>query len=79
MHPSRNRPTWMVWLSWLLLLALAVTGCATEPQPDHQTQGPQRIRSVPADAVFYLNDHQGSPVEVTNARGEVVRETTLHP
>jgi RHS repeat-associated protein len=68
----------LVLLVWTLLFAVVLTGCSCaseEPEKD----GPRPIREVPAGAIFYLGDHQGSPVVVTNAKGEVIREKAYHP
>jgi len=63
----------------LIALALLLTpGCRCAEQFKGQV-GPQPIDEVPDDAIFYLNDHQGTPVVLTNARGEVVRQVEHYP
>jgi len=63
----------------LVPLGLLVPGCkcsSDEPEDEHD---PTAIRDVPPDAIFYLGDHQGSPLVLTNADGAVVERLAYHP
>jgi RHS repeat-associated protein len=51
--------------------------CSGESSGGQSEAGP--IDQLPADAVLYLNNRQGSPLVTTNAAGAVVREVAYHP
>ncbi len=78
---SRKRPlltSHRVLLALVALILLLTPGCRCGERFKGEI-GPQAIDEVPADAVFYLGDHQGTPVVLTNARGEVIRRVEHHP
>jgi RHS repeat-associated protein len=65
-------------LALVALILLLAAGCHSGEKFSGQV-GPQAIDEVPEDTVFYLGDHQGSPIVLTNARGEVIRRVEHYP
>ncbi len=65
-------------LALIALVVLLAPGCQCGSERRAQS-GPRAIDEVPDDAVFFLNDHQGTPVVITDARGAVVRRSGHHP
>jgi len=65
-------------LALVALVLLLAPGCQHGEQLEGQA-GPRPIDEVPEGAVFYLGDHQGTPVVLTNARGEVIRRVEHRP
>jgi RHS repeat-associated protein len=64
--------TLLIILTWLLPACSCSRG---EEPPDP----PQRIEEVPEGAVFYLSDHQNTPLVLTNTRGQIIRSVAHHP
>jgi RHS repeat-associated protein len=79
LHFPRLSPvTRRALLALIALVLLLVPGCKCGSERDPHS-GPHAIDAVPEDAVFYLNDHQGTPVVVTDAYGVVVRSLAHEP
>jgi RHS repeat-associated protein len=71
------------WSACVLLLAILPFGCGKDSTPsarqDEESPSPSPISDVPVGTVFYLGDHQHSPLVLTNARGEVIRTIAYQP
>jgi RHS repeat-associated protein len=72
------------WAASVAVIALLVPACQCSPSSeegddDDRSDEPRVITEVPEGAVFYLGDHQHSPVVLTNARGEVIRAAAYDP
>ena len=70
----------MLALCVTCVLAFSIPACGgVRSRPLSFREQSVEITSVPKDAVFYLDDIQGSPVAEVDATGEVLSRTDYHP
>jgi RHS repeat-associated protein len=72
------------WAASVAVITVLVPACQCSSPSDEDGEvdpsaEPRAITEVPEATVFYLGDHQHSPLVLTNARGEVIRRLAYHP
>lgn len=84
--PSRPRRSSNLQLAAVLalfitgVLAFSIPACGgTQARPLSFREQSVEITSVPKDAVFYLNDIQGTPLVTTDPAGQILGAAAYHP